>query len=312
MNILDRYEIVQELGTGSMGIIYRARDKSLDRFVAVKVMRPEFQLDNETLERFRREARACAQLQHPNIVTVYDLAEGDGGVTYIIMELLEGTDLRTAMRKKIPLPVSLKVELMAQICDGLAHAHKHGIVHRDIKPTNLFLHLRNRAKILDFGVARLTSSNLTRTGKILGTPNYMAPEQITGLKCDFRSDLFSTAIVAFELVAGSHPFQAPFIPKRIANDEPDRLRDVDPRLPPQLEQALERALAKDPAERFTTAEEFAAALREVLSSGELDEIGGNDSAASQEEYRDGDMSTTATMIEPSGGAGEEGTKTELN
>jgi serine/threonine protein kinase len=274
MAVIGKYELLNEMGAGAMGIVYRARDTILDREVALKVMRSESQKDDEATERFRREARACARLHHPNLVTVYDMGETAEGVTYIAMELLNGSDLRTAGRQKVPLSTALKINLMAQVCDGLGHAHRHDIVHRDIKPSNLFLHLQTQAKIMDFGVARLVSSILTRTGKILGTPNYMAPEQITGQKCDARSDLFSTAIVSFWFLTGIHPFQAPFIPKRIVNEEPDRLRDIDPGYSSNLEEVLACAMAKDPGERFQTGEEFAWALRDVLESEGPGEGGG--------------------------------------
>jgi serine/threonine-protein kinase len=250
--------------------VYRARDQVLGRQIALKVMRPESQLDPEVAERFRREARACAQLQHPNIVTVYDLGEAEGGAIYIAMELLAGIDLRTAIRQRTRLPVALKIQAMALVCDALGHAHRHGIVHRDVKPSNLFLRAGGQPKILDFGIAKLATSVLTRTGKILGTPNYMAPEQITGQKCEARSDLFSVAIVAFEFLTGAHPFRAPFIPKRIVNDEPESLCEADPALPLQLQAALARGMAKDPDLRFQTGEEFASALREVLANGTWD------------------------------------------
>jgi len=261
-----RYELLGQIGSGSMGIVYRACDTALNRVVALKVMRPESQLNEEAAERFRREARAYAHLNHPSIVTVYDLGEEPGGV-YIAMELLDGADWRTAI-KTVHLTIREKVGLIAEVCDGLGHAHRHGIVHRDIKPSNLFLHLKSQAKILDFGIARVATSSLTRTGKVLGTPNYMAAEQITGQKCDGRSDLFSTAIVSFEFLTGSHPFKAPFIPKRIVDGEPELLRDIDPKLPFQLESVLNRALAKDPDDRFQTGEELASSLRSILESAE--------------------------------------------
>jgi serine/threonine protein kinase len=270
MTVIGKYEILSQLGAGSSGIVYRAIDHVLGRYVALKVMRPETQLNPEIAERFRREARACAQLQHPNIVTVYDLAETDGGATYIAMELLSGTDLKTAIRQRVHLPAAVKIRIIAEVCEALGHAHQHGIVHRDVKPSNLFLSGGAQPKILDFGVAKLATSVLTRTGKILGTPNYMAPEQITGRKCEARSDLFSAAIVLFELLTGSHPFHAPFIPKRIVNDEPDYLCELDPRLPLQLQADLTKAMAKEPDQRFQSGEEFAAALRDVLGSGNLD------------------------------------------
>jgi serine/threonine-protein kinase len=269
MKALGKYEIVDQLGSGSMGIVYRAIDKTLDRKVALKVLRPESQLDLEIAERFRREARACAQLHHPNLVTIYELGEAEGGVIYIAMELLDGVDWRKLLRLHLQLPPVRRIELMAQVCEGLGHAHLNGIVHRDVKPANLFLHLGNQSKILDFGIARLASSVLTRTGRVLGTPNYMAPEQITGDKCDSRSDLFSVAIVSFEFLTGTHPFQASFIPQRIVNDEPDSLRDIVPEYPVELEAAIGRAMARDPDERFQTGEELAAVLRNVAASGKV-------------------------------------------
>jgi serine/threonine protein kinase len=261
MSGLGKYTILQQLGTGSMGVVYRARDKVLQRDVALKMMRAESQIDPEIVERFFREARACAQLQHPNIITVYDFGQADEGKSFIVMELLDGTDWRNAIGGGVNMPLGLKLDLMAQVCEGLAHAHRHGIVHRDIKPSNLFIHLKTQSKIVDFGIARLPLSNLTRTGKVLGTPNYMAPEQITGERCDAQSDLFSAAIVFFELLTHCHPFKAPFIPRRIALDEPDQLQDIDPSIPIELQEIFSRAFAKDPARRYQTGDELAAALR---------------------------------------------------
>jgi eukaryotic-like serine/threonine-protein kinase len=296
MAVIGKYELIDQLGSGSMGIVYRARDKTLDREVALKVLRPESQLDPEIAERFRREARACAHLHHPNIVTVYDLGEAEGGVTYIAMELLDGMDWRTAVKQQLQLPMARKIGMAAEVCEGLGHAHANGIVHRDIKPGNLFLHLRKHTKILDFGIARLMTSVLTRTGRILGTPNYMAPEQITGEKCDSRSDLFSAALVSFEFLTGSHPFQAPFIPKRIVNDEPDRLRDIDPEYPPELDEALYKAMARDPDLRFQTGEELACVLRAVLESGAVGPIGDQTSSAAT---FPGDINAeTTTLLRP--------------
>lgn len=273
MTTLGKYEIVQELGTGSMGVIYRARDVVLDREVALKTIARAGSLDAELKERFYREARSCARLQHPNIVTVYDLGEQDGAA-YIAMELLIGADLRKFIAEKRTLPDETKLELLAGVCEGLHHAHSHGIIHRDIKPSNIFLHEDGRAKILDFGVARLPTSNLTMMGRVLGTPHYMAPEQILGKPCDARSDLFSLAIVAFEFLTYSHPFFGESIPKRILHDAPDRLLSRSPQLPAELEAVIVRALQKDPAERYPTALEFGSQLRKIAEQlrGEAKEI----------------------------------------
>lgn len=263
MKNLGKYEIVEELGTGSMGIIYRARDTILDRDVALKTIARAGSLDNELKERFYREARACARLQHPNIVTVYDLGEQDG-VAYIAMELLVGSDLRKFMSERQTMAIDRKIELMAGVCEGLHHAHEGGIVHRDIKPSNIFLNEDGRAKILDFGVARLPTSSLTMMGRVLGTPHYMAPEQIMGKPCDARSDLFSVAIVTFEFLTYAHPFFGESIPKRIMSEPPDSLLQRNPQLPPELEPIIHKALEKDPNRRYASAAEFAAALRAVV------------------------------------------------
>jgi serine/threonine-protein kinase len=245
-----------------MGVVYRARDKILDREVALKVLRADPAAQSELFERFQREARACARLRHPNIVTVYDMGTSSEGA-YTVMELLDGIDWRRAIRQNYRLPVSSKLELMAQVCDALNHAHAADIVHRDIKPSNLFLAPGPQAKVLDFGVAHLPTSNLTRTGRILGTPDYMAPEQISGSKCEARSDLFSAGIVFFEFLTGVHPFRAPFIPRRIAEGSPELLTEVAPQLPGLLGMILLRALDPRPDDRFQTGADFAAALRDL-------------------------------------------------
>jgi eukaryotic-like serine/threonine-protein kinase len=301
--ILGKYEVLQQLGSGAMGVVYRARDQVLDREVALKVMRAESQAFPEMSERFNREARACAKLHHQNIVTIYDFGEADSSA-YIVMELLEGVDWRTAMKAKAPLPLSLKLDLITQVCDGLAHAHQSGIVHRDLKPSNFFVHLQRQAKILDFGLVKLSTSVLTRTGMVLGTPNYMAPEQITGQKCDSRSDLFSAAVVFFELLTGTHPFQAPFVPKRIATGVPDLLCEVDPRMPPVLQDILSKALQRDPDERFQTGQELADALRIAVAGGgfeqaEIGQVGnpGRDDS-DDTEGSDSQTQTIATLYRP--------------
>jgi serine/threonine-protein kinase len=295
--ILGKYEVLEQLGSGAMGIVYRARDTVLDREVALKVMRAESQAFPEMSERFNREARACAKLHHPNIVTIYDFGEADSS-SYIVMELLQGTDWRTAMKSNAPVPVTLKMELIVQVCEGLAHAHQTGIVHRDLKPSNFFIDLQKQAKILDFGLVKLSTSVLTRTGMVLGTPNYMAPEQITGQKCDSRSDLFSAAVVFFEFLTGVHPFQAPFIPKRIATGAPDPLCDVDPRLPYALQDTLSKALEKDPDERFQTGRELADALRMVAEGGGFERVELGQPGNGIPDDSDSDTKTIATLYDP--------------
>jgi serine/threonine-protein kinase len=269
MEKLGRYEILETLGTGSMGVVYKARDTLLYREIALKTIGTGPTVDPELRERFFREARACALLQHPNIVTVFDLGEADN-MAYIVMELLQGDDLRRLIEDKRPIPLEARLELMIQVSEALGHAHEHQVIHRDIKPSNIFVQPGNRSKVLDFGIARLPSSKLTLVGRVLGTPNYMAPEQILGQGCDRRSDLFSAAVVFFEFATGVHPFRSSFIPSRIVDGKPDRLRDVNPEMPYALETALARALEKEPDRRYQTGEQFAAdlknALREMLSA----------------------------------------------
>jgi serine/threonine protein kinase len=267
-SIPGRYELLGEIGKGSMGTVYHAHDSILDRDVAIKMMRTGPHVEPEIKERFYREARACARLQHPNIVTVYDLGESEGSA-YIAMELLTGMDWRAAVRERHRFPLKGRIEFMAQVCDGLAHAHRSSVVHRDIKPSNLFIQENGQSKILDFGLARLPESSLTLAGRVLGTPNYMAPEQILGRACDRRSDLFSAAIVFFEFLTGVHPFQSPFIPRRIADGDPASLGELSGRLPVSLHLIFDRSLAKEPDLRYENAEQLAADLR--TAAGEISE-----------------------------------------
>ena len=265
MNRLGKYEVLDTIGTGSMGTVYRAHDASLDREIALKVIRTGVDTDPEIRERFFREARACARLQHPNIITVHDVGES-GETAYIAMELLSGRDFRAIIKEKSPIPLEAKIEVVAEICEAVGHAHKRGVLHRDIKPSNLFLVSTGHAKVLDFGIARLSSSQLTVAGKILGTPNYMAPERVLAAPSDGRADLFSIAVFLFELLTYVHPFQDVVIPRRIVEGEPDSLFDHDPTLPVVLDKLITRGLARNPDHRYRTGDEFAADLRAVLDA----------------------------------------------
>lgn len=265
MPSIGKYEILEQLGSGSMGTVHKGRDKLLDRMVALKMIRTGVNIELEAKERFYREARTCARLSHPHIVSVYDLGE-ENGTSFIAMELLKGADFRQLIERREPLPLPVKLIAMAQICEGLAHAHREGVIHRDIKPSNLFLLGDGRAKIVDFGIAKLPTSHLTRSGAVLGTPNYMAPEQIQGLACDGRADLFSAGICFFEFLTFHHPFQGNLIPQRILEDNPDSLFQWDPSLPRILERIFAKALAKKPENRYATGDEFAADLRTVVDA----------------------------------------------
>ena len=253
---IGRYEDLHVIGRGGMGMIYRARDPVLDRSVALKVI-SSFEVTADLRARFFREARACARLRdHPNIVTIHDMGEDDGRL-FIVMELLEGEELRHLIARPAPLTLEEKLAIVRQICDGLHHAHQKGVVHRDIKPANIFLLPSGQVKILDFGIAQFaaaatTHGDLTRTGMMMGTPRYMAPEQVRG-QADQRSDIFSVGAVAYELFSGRPPFagENPLqILEQLRTTTPPRLSELDPSIPPELSDIVDRAIRKEPEERF--------------------------------------------------------------
>ena len=196
---IGKYEIVRPSGKGAMGMVYLAHDTILERDVALKVMVAQIADDPELNQRFVREAKAVAKMNHPNVVNVFDLGHHTDGSPYIAMELLKGQDLQKAMRTPPPMPLDRKVAIIVQVLAGLAHAHQAGIVHRDIKPANIFINHDGTVKIMDFGVARLTTASMTGTGNIVGTADYMSPEQVKGAKVDGRSDLFSVGCMLYEL-----------------------------------------------------------------------------------------------------------------
>jgi len=265
---IGRYQVVGRIGRGGMGMVYRGLDAALERHVAVKTLSFEGTIDEESRKRFEIEAKAAARLQHPNIVTVYELGE-DRGVPFIAMELLPGADLESLLRSKEPLELHERLEIAIQACRGLAYAHDHGIVHRDIKPSNLRLLDDGTVKILDFGIAKLGTTNVTRAGMMVGTVNYMSPEQIRGLTLDGRSDVFSLGVILYQMLAGRRPFVGKGgtdVLYRIVQDPTPPL-DVD--LGPQgdaLKAIVEKALAKDREQRYPTALALASDLEKVLEA----------------------------------------------
>ena len=266
---IGKYEIIRPLGKGAMGQVYLAHDTVLDRDVALKVMVAQIADDPELKTRFEREARAVAKMTHPNVVTVFDLGSHADGSPFIAMELLKGQDLQKAMRQTPPMAVERKVAVIVQVLAGLAHAHQAGIVHRDIKPANIFIQEDGSVKIMDFGVARLTTASMTGTGNIVGTADYMSPEQVKGAKVDGRSDLFSVGCMLFELAAGRRPFHSDNLMAifyKITHEEANfdlipQGAEYDALMP-----ILKKALAKDTEERYQTAYEFAVDLREWLKA----------------------------------------------
>ena len=267
---IGRYEIKTSLGKGGMGSLYIARDPNTGRLVAVKLLSAH--LDSEELKvRFEVEAKALAQLNHPNIVDIYDSGQFRGS-PFIVMEYVRGETLDEMIRRSAPLSQSLKLKLIAQLCAGLAHAHDAGVIHRDIKPANLMVEDRSqRLKIVDFGIARVTEG-LTRIGKMtrlnvqIGTPGYMSPEQVEGEALDHRSDVFAVGVVLYELLTNTTAFpgnNTRQIEKKVLEEQPPALNTVVPDLDPAVQAIVDRALQKDPAQRYQSALEFAEALDSV-------------------------------------------------
>jgi serine/threonine-protein kinase len=268
---IGKYRIVELVGEGAMGVVYKAVDSLLNRTVAIKVMNDAIARQDELRARFLREAQAAASLQHPNVVSIYDLGEVDGHL-YIAMEYVPGADLETIVRdKEAPLTLQQKLDVVIDVLTGLSFAHKRGIVHRDIKPANIRIGEDGRAKIMDFGVAHLASSKLTSTGASLGTPSYMAPEQITGGKTTPATDIFAVGAVLYELLTGQLPFDAGSMQNlffKILTEEARPIRELTSGLPTALERVVQKAMMKDGAARYQSALDMAndlSAVRAALS-----------------------------------------------
>jgi len=263
---IGKYRVIDRIGRGGMGMIYKAHDPLLDRLVAVKVISPEVEVTDELRARFFREAQACAKLSHPNIVTVYDMGEAEGRL-FIVMELLDGEELRNIIAQGKALPLEDKLSIIVQMCAGLHYAHQKGIIHRDIKPGNIMVLRDGQVKVLDFGIAQIQTNTvgLTRTGLIMGTLKYIAPEQVRGI-ANHRSDIFSVGSVSYELLssrpafAGADPMQ---ILEQLQKADPPRVDVVDPTIPAGLAAIVERAMHKNPAKRFSDLAAMRAELLQV-------------------------------------------------
>ena len=271
---LGPYEILGPLGAGGMGEVYRARDARLGREVALKRLRPEFAASEDRRKRFEREARAASALNHPHIVSVFDIGD-EKGALYIAMELVAGRTLREQATEE-PLPLRKLLDVAVQAASALARAHADGIVHRDLKPENLMLSRDGYLKILDFGLAKLveaspsgsgselvTAVSGTQVGSVLGTVGYMSPEQAAGRAVDFRSDQFSLGTILYELAAGRKPFErdtSAEVLTAIIREDPEPLAQAAPRLPAPLRWVVERCLAKDPEERYASTKDLAREL----------------------------------------------------
>lgn len=261
---IGKYQIVELVGEGAMGTVYRAVDSVIGRTVAIKVMNPSIARQKDHRQRFLREAQAAGSFQHPNVVTIYDMGEVDGHL-FIAMEFVDGEDLDKLMALSEPLKLQSKLDIIVDVLIGLSYAHKHGVVHRDIKPANIRVGEDGSAKVMDFGVARLESSDITRTGLVVGTPSYMAPEQVMGGKAVPGTDLFAVGAVLYHLLTGSKPFEGPSLQSlfyRIVTDMPRPIGEIKPGLPPALDRITQKAMAKDPAERYANALDMA---NEIIS-----------------------------------------------
>jgi eukaryotic-like serine/threonine-protein kinase len=274
--IAGRYELEELVGSGGMSSVYRAHDRLLERTVAIKILHEQFTRDDAYVERFRREARAVAQLAHPNIVTVIDRGEQDGR-QFIVFEYVDGMNLKELMVQDGPVTPREAIELALQVARGLSFAHENGLVHRDVKPQNVLLDADGRAKVTDFGIAHAVDvDGMTITGTVMGTSNYIAPEQARGQAVDEQTDVYSLGCVLYELLTGEVPFEGDnfvAVAMRHVNDPAPSARDVRPDVPPRLDWAIQTAMAKDHGERFDSMAEFAAELEACYA-----ELDGNEGA----------------------------------
>ena len=260
------YTLLEPIGHGGMAVVYRARQESLDRTVAVKVLSDNLAASTEFMERFRREARTAANLRHPNVITVHDFGQDERGVPYLVLEYIEGPTLADLM--DAGLDDSRIPGLLDQIAAGLDYAHARGVIHRDIKPGNVLITEDGRAVLADFGLAwLLEGAHLTLTGGVIGTPEYMSPEQAAGEPIDHRSDVYALGVVLYEMLVGERPFVAEtpigVLLKHLQDPAPPLL-DARPDLPPAVGQVVDRSLLKDPAQRYASAGELARAFREAF------------------------------------------------
>ena len=257
-----RYRIVRKLGSGGMADVYMAEDQQLGRRVALKVLHRRFAEDEQFVERFRREASSAAGLSHPNVVAIFDRGEWDG-TYYISMELVEGRTLKEIVREKGPAPPEAAVDLTLQILRAARYAHKHGVVHRDIKPHNVLIDQDGRVRVTDFGIARAGTSDITETGSVMGTAQYLSPEQAQGRPVDERADLYAIGIVLYELLTGQVPFDADSpvtVALKQVSEMPVPPAELVPAIPPAIDAVVLHALEKDPDRRWQNADEFIAAL----------------------------------------------------
>ncbi|MFD2307656.1 Stk1 family PASTA domain-containing Ser/Thr kinase [Enterococcus termitis] len=269
-----RYHIIGNIGSGGMANVFLAHDLILDRDVAIKVLRFDFQNDQAAIRRFQREALAATELVHPNIVSVYDVGEEDG-LQYLVMEYVKGMDLKRYIQTQYPIPYAKIVDIMEQILSAVSLAHEHRIIHRDLKPQNILMDESGVVKITDFGIAiALTETSITQTNTMLGSVHYLSPEQARGSMATNQSDVYAVGIILYEMLTGNVPFDgesAVTIALKHFQEEMPSVKMVDPNIPQSLENVVLHATAKDPADRYKTAEEMSRDLYTVLAANRLDE-----------------------------------------
>ncbi|MCL6612350.1 MAG: Stk1 family PASTA domain-containing Ser/Thr kinase [Peptococcaceae bacterium] len=269
----NRYQILEQLGGGGMAIVYKGRDNILNRLVTIKLLRSEYTSDEDFVRRFRREAQSVASLSHPNIVSIYDVGR-ENDMHYLVMEYVEGEDLRSIIKREGPLDPERAVRIARQVCDALDHAHENNIVHRDVKPHNILITRTGRAKLTDFGIAREASAaTVTTTDTIIGSVHYLSPEQARGELAGPKSDIYSLGVVLYEMLAGSVPFtgDSPIsIAIKHIQNSPEPLARRRPGIPPELELVVMRALQKDPDGRFDSAREMSYQLEEAMAGDDDD------------------------------------------
>ncbi len=269
---IDKYEILESLGKGSMGVVYKARDPEIGRLVAIKTLRNVYLggegAETEAMKRFRQESRSAGRLRHPNIVTIFEAGRGEDGSPYIVMEFIEGKSLEEVIAERAPIAPQEALHYLSQVASALDYAHSQNVIHRDIKPSNVIVDAYSKPHLLDFGVAKLSDTSLTPAGTVVGTPSYMSPEQIKGEELKGSSDLFALAVLTFELFTGSRPFPGKdftTVVNNIIHREPISFQELGVNLPEQLESVLRKGLAKDWRDRPKSVLQFVTEVAQVFA-----------------------------------------------
>jgi serine/threonine-protein kinase len=268
-NIKDTYEVLEQIGRGGMAQIYKARQTSLDRIVAIKEIKPAFAKNPELVERFKREAKAAASLVHENIVQVYNFGEARPDSPFIVMEFVDGMDLKSLLLSAGTVPPRMAAMAVREVARALSYAHSRGLVHRDVKPGNIMITRRGEVKLMDFGIVREMDSDLTKTGAFLGTPNYMAPEQFLGDEITPATDIFSIGVVLYEILGGRKPFKADSegsLARKVRIEKESKLRSVNPAVPRKLQRITRACLRKKPGRRPADAEALIHQLDRYIGS----------------------------------------------